>query len=47
LRAAPIVQLHVHLLIAAKVLTWGHYGDPQIWDPATGVPSEGRILLLR
>ena len=36
MRAAPIVQLHVHLLTTGKVLTWGHYGDPQIWDPATG-----------
>ena len=35
LRAAPIVQLHLHLLMNGKVLTWGHYGDPQIWDPAT------------
>ena len=37
LRAAPIVQLHVHLLTNGKVLTWGHYGDPQIWDPVTRV----------
>jgi galactose oxidase len=36
LRAAPIVQLHVHLLLNGRVLTWGHYGDPQIFDPATG-----------
>ena len=34
-RAAPIVQLHLHLLTNGKVLTFGHYGDPQIWDPAT------------
>jgi hypothetical protein len=43
LRPAPIVQLHLHLLTTGKVLTWGHYGDPQIWDPSTGaftaVPS--------
>jgi hypothetical protein len=37
LRATPIVQLHVNLLTNGKVLTWGHYGVPQIWDPATGV----------
>ena len=34
-RAAPIVQLHLHLLTNGKVLTFGHYGDPQVWDPAT------------
>lgn len=34
---APIVQLHAHLLLTGKVLTWGHAGDPQVWDPATGV----------
>ena len=42
-RPAPIVQLQVHLLITGKVLTWGHAGDPQIWDPYSGtftaVPS--------
>jgi hypothetical protein len=35
LRPAPIVQLHLHLLPNGKVLSWGHYGDPQLWDPAT------------
>jgi hypothetical protein len=33
---APIVQLHLHLLVNGKVLSWGHDGDPQVWDPATG-----------
>src|SRR2546428_7266086 len=33
---APIVQLHLHLLVNGKVLSWGRTGDPQIWDPATG-----------
>jgi len=31
---APIVQLHLHLLPNGKVLSWGHAGDPQVWDPA-------------
>ncbi|HEV8265026.1 MAG TPA: galactose oxidase-like domain-containing protein [Gemmatimonadales bacterium] len=34
--AAPIVQLHLNLLPSGKVLSWGHDGDPQVWDPATG-----------
>ena len=34
---APIVQLHLHLLSSGKVLSWGLTGDPQVWDPATGV----------
>jgi hypothetical protein len=33
---APIVQVHLHLLPNGKVLSWGHGGDPQVWDPATG-----------
>jgi len=36
LYGAPIVQLHLHLLLSGKVLSWGHAGDPQVWDPATG-----------
>src|SRR2546430_11781597 len=35
--AAPIVQLHLHLLPSGKVLSWGRLGDPQVWDPPTGV----------
>jgi len=34
--SAPIVQLHLHLLPDGHVLGWGHDGDPQVWDPATG-----------
>ena len=34
---APIVQLHLHLLLDGKVLSWGKVGDPQVWDPATGI----------
>jgi hypothetical protein len=41
--AAPIVQVHLHLLPNGTVLSWGQVGDPQVWDPATGaftaVPS--------
>ena len=33
---APIVQLHLHLLVSGKVLSWGAVGDPYTWDPATG-----------
>src|SRR6266550_1200876 len=40
---APIVQVHLHLLPDGTVLSWGRFGDPQVWDPATGtftpVPS--------
>ena len=32
----PIVALHVALLYDGKVLSWGKYGDPYLWDPATG-----------
>jgi hypothetical protein len=34
---APIVQLHLHLLLDGRVLSWGRVGNPQVWDPATGV----------
>ena len=33
----PVVALHLHLLPTGKVLSFGHYGTPQVWDPATGV----------
>jgi len=46
--SAPIVQLHLHLLPNGSVLSWGHAGDPQIWDPATGtftaVPSPSLLF---
>ena len=45
---APIVQLHVHLLLSGQVLSWGHAGDPQVWDPGSGiftaVPSPSLIF---
>jgi hypothetical protein len=43
LKSSPIIQLHLHLLDDGRVLSWGHGGSPQVWDPATGgftgVPS--------
>ncbi len=45
---APIVQLHLHLLPDGKVLSWGHDGLPQVWNPATGdftaVPSPSLLF---
>jgi len=32
----PVVAIHSHLLPDGRVLTWGHSGDPTIWDPVTG-----------
>jgi hypothetical protein len=29
--------VHLHLLPSGQVLSWGLNGNPQIWDPATGV----------
>jgi galactose oxidase len=31
----PIVAVHLHLLYNGKVLAWGKFGDPYVWDPAT------------
>ena len=31
----PNIGLHVHLLRNGKVLSWGKFGDPYVWDPAT------------
>jgi hypothetical protein len=36
----PIVAVHLMLLPSGKVLSWGHYGAPQLWDPASGLFSE-------
>jgi hypothetical protein len=45
---SPVVQLHLHLLPNGKVLSWGHQGAPQVWDPATGafsaVPSPALLF---
>jgi hypothetical protein len=35
-KAWPVVAIHSHLLPDGRVLTWGHSGDPTVWDPATG-----------
>ncbi len=44
----PVVALHVSLLPDGRVLSWGHYGTPQLWDPTTGgftgVPSPALIF---
>ena len=32
----PIVALHLNLLPNGRVLSWGHAGIPQVWNPATG-----------
>lgn len=34
--AWPVVALHAGLLSDGKVLSWGKYGDPYLWDPSTG-----------
>lgn len=48
LRQTPIIQVHIHLLLTGKVLSWGRNGDPQVWDPATGafsaVPSPSLLF---
>ena len=35
--AWPNVAVHLSLLPSGKVLSFGHAGVPQVWDPATGV----------
>jgi PKD repeat protein len=32
----PVVGLHLSLLPNGRVLSWGHEGQPQVWDPNTG-----------
>jgi PKD repeat protein len=32
----PVVGLHLILLPTGKVLSWGHAGVPQVWDPSNG-----------
>ncbi len=31
----PVVALHLSLVPDGRVLSWGHVGTPQVWDPAT------------
>jgi hypothetical protein len=44
----PVVAVHLHLLPDGRVLSWGRIGDPQLWDPATGlftaVPSATHLF---
>jgi hypothetical protein len=44
----PVVAVHLHLLPDGRVLSWGRIGDPQLWDPATGlftaVPSATHVF---
>lgn len=46
--AWPIIGLHLHMLRTGKVLSWGKFGSPYIWDPATkaftAVPSPDWIF---
>jgi galactose oxidase len=35
--AWPIIGLHVHLLRNGKVLSFGKFGSPYVWDPSTKV----------
>lgn len=48
LNSSPIIQLHLHLLDDGRVLSWGHGGSPQLWDPATAgfsaVPSPALLF---
>ncbi|HET9040556.1 MAG TPA: Ig-like domain-containing protein [Gemmatimonadales bacterium] len=44
----PVVAVHLHLLPDGTVLSWGKFGDPQVWNPATGnftaVPSPALLF---
>jgi PKD repeat protein len=44
----PVVAIHLSLLPSGKVLSWGHAGTPQIWDPSTGefTPVASSALLF-
>ncbi len=46
--AWPGVAVNLSLLPDGRVLTWGHAGVPQVWDPATGqftaVPSPALLF---
>jgi len=34
--STPVIAVHAALLPNGRVLLWGHQGEPQLWDPATG-----------
>jgi hypothetical protein len=46
--AWPIVAVHLHLLRTGKVLAWGKFGDPYVYDPSDGsfkvVPSGANLF---
>jgi hypothetical protein len=46
--AWPIIGLHLHLLRTGKVLSWGKFDSPYVWDPSaktfTAVPSADRLF---
>lgn len=46
--AWPVVAVHLHVLADGRVLSWGRIGDPQLWDPASGlftsVPTETDVF---
>jgi len=46
--AWPMVAVHLQLLPNGKVLSWGRYGTPNVWDPASGdftaVPSPALLF---
>ncbi len=46
--AWPVVAVHLQLLPNGKVLSWGKYGTPSVWDPSSGdftsVPSPALLF---
>jgi hypothetical protein len=46
--AWPMVAVHLQLLPNGKVLSWGKYGTPSVWDPSSGnftsVPSPALLF---
>jgi galactose oxidase len=44
----PIVAVHLHLLRTGKVLAWGKFGDPYVYDPSNGsfkaVPAGANVF---
>jgi len=38
----PIIAVHLHLLRNGKVLSWGKFGEPYVWDPSSKVFTEVR-----
>jgi len=41
---SAVVQLHLHMNLDGTVLSWGHDGDPQVWNPANGTFTAVRVL---